>query len=89
MLTKDGVEYAEKMIRENENMQLFLFTLTFNKESERQGKKRENQDKYVALKKAIKYMNENFNPNFFEVLQKAVKEGKIQGIKLKKGGFVE
>lgn len=83
-LTEDGLEHAEKMIRENEDCQLFLFSLIFNEESEKEGKKHGNQDKYVALKKALDYMNANFNSDFFLVFKKAVEEGQFQGIKLKK-----
>ena len=81
--TKEGLEQAEKKIRENEDMQLFLFSIIFNEESRRQPKKKEGEDKYVALKKALNHM-EKFNPNFFDVLEKAVRDGRFQGIKLKK-----
>jgi hypothetical protein len=78
-LTEQGLKQTEDLIKGNEDYQLLLFTLTFNMESEKQGVKTSG-DKFVALKKTLDFMAQ-FNPNFFSVFERAVSEGKIQGIK--------
>lgn len=80
--TEKGLRETKQMIENDENAQLLIFTLHFNMLSGKEEKKKTGQDKYVALKKTLKFM-EQFNPDFFEVFQKGIKDGKIRGISLK------
>jgi len=80
--THKGLADTKKMIEDDENAQLLMFTLHFNMLSQKERKKKTCHHKYVALKKTLAFM-EQFNPDFFDVLRKGVAEGKIQNISLK------
>ena len=80
--TSEGLAQTKKMIENDENAQLLMFTLHFNMLSQKEGEKTASQNKHVALKKTLAFM-EQFNPDFLDVLTLAVKEGKIGGLKLK------
>jgi DNA-binding PadR family transcriptional regulator len=80
-LSEKGFADAEKLLRENEDAQLFLFTVFFRINDLKKGHLK--KDKFTVLKEAIQYITEKFNPNFLNVLTKACRDGTIQGLKLK------
>ena len=79
-LTDEGIKKAKELLV-NEDNQLFLFTLTFNVESQNQGVKTTG-DKFVALKKSLEFMVKEINPDFESIFLRAVAAGKIRGITL-------
>ena len=75
-LTEKGIAETEEKIRKSEDTQLFLFTLFFKLE------KTKNKDKHSILKEAVQFISK-INPNFPEVLERACRDGRIQGLTLK------
>ncbi|RLG98162.1 hypothetical protein DRO19_04755 [Candidatus Bathyarchaeota archaeon] len=69
--TEKGLRETEEFIRKSKDAQLQLFAVTYNMLV----KKR--KPSIEALKESIKFLLK-YNPNFMELLEKAIENGKIK-----------
>jgi len=73
--TEKGLRETEEFIRKSEDAQLQLFAVTYNMLIKK------GKTATEALKESIRFLLK-YNPNFMELLEKAIENGKIE---IKKG----
>jgi hypothetical protein len=77
-LTSKGLRETKKLLKDSENARLTLFSICYNMLLEKQP----NRNKHEILTESINFLMKA-NPNFLEELINAIRDGKIQGLKLK------